>query len=271
MRKKGSLYIILFIMLFLLSACRSTKSGTALVKNNVPLLLQLEQMQAMIPIEGDITAKLRMLAGVDGKSLSSKGSFSVDKGNGMRIGITAMGLFEIARLDISVDEACLINKIGKEYAMLSYSENGLLGQTGLNYNILESVLTNRPFSPDGTHFSDAVKHMDISADSAYITVFTGKTDKISYSFTFKKSTGELVKTEGIYNERVRVKCEYSDFEKLTSRTFPHSIHLVIEGLNNTIGLELELSNVKETAYNFSMSNVSSYKPIEFLRIIELLK
>lgn len=258
-------------MLFLLSACRSTKSGTALVKNNTPLLQQLEQMQAMIPVDGDITAKLRMVAGVDGKSLSSKGSFSVDKGNGMRIGITAMGLFEIARLDISVSEACLINKIGKEYAMLNYSENSLLGQAGLNYNILESVLTNSPFSPDGTPFSDAVKHMDISADSAYITVSTGKRDKMNYSFTFKKSTGELIKTEGVYDNTVRVKCEYSDFEKLISRTFPCSIHLVIEGLDKTIGLELELSNVKETVYNFSMSNVSSYKLIELSRIIELLK
>lgn len=272
MRKESNLYLLLFLLaLFLFSACRSTKSGTDLQSSNADAMLQLMQMQGVKPMDSDISAKLKLEVGIDGNSLSSNGTFNVEQGEGMRIGITAMGLFEIARLDISTKETCFINKMGKEYARLSYSDVDFLGQAGFNYEILESVLMNRPFSPDGAAFTDAMKQMSVFVDSVYIILATGEKNKMNYNFTFRKSTGELVKTEGIYDNRVRVKCEYDNFEKLADRTFPREITLLIDGIDNTIGLKLKLSNIKEVPYDFEMSDVSKYKQMNLSHIFKLLK
>lgn len=271
MIRKNSLYIVLLSVMLFVCGCGTTKRERTSSASNAPMLELLQQMPAMRPLNNDITARIRMAATIDDKALSSKGTFCAEQGKGIRIGITALGLFEVARLDLSVDKALLINKMGKEYAALKYSDYGFLKQAGLNYKILEAVLLNRPFSPDGTDFAKAMSRMNIKSDAQHIVVSTGQINNMCYTFYFNTAGGELVKTEGIYDNRVRVTCRYSDFEKLTSRPFPQNMSLVIDGIGSAVGLELNFSNIKETEYVFGVSDTSKYSPIDFSRIIELVK
>lgn len=272
MPRKSNIHILLILaVLFFLWGCSTAKHDRTSAALSATLIEQLQQMPAMQPLNSDITAKIKMQAGVDGKTLSSKGTLGIEQGEGIRIGITALGLFEVARLDFATDNAVLINKIGKEYAKLKYSDYGFLKQAGLDYNILQSVLMNEPFSPDGKKFAQAVLHMNVSGDENYITVSTGQINNMSYTFYFDIKNGELVKTEGVYNKQVRVICLYRDFEKLTQRSFPTNISLSIEGVGRTIGLELNLTNIKEGDYDFEPADISKYRPIEFSRILEQIK
>lgn len=271
MERKSNIILLLLFIVFALVGCRSAKNIKSVTVNDSSLVEQVQQMQALRPIERDITAKVRIQMGVDGKSLSSGGSFSVEQDKGMRIGITAMGLFEVARLDISPSEAIFVNKIGKEYARLSYADTGFLGRIGLDYNILESVLLNKPFSPDGKDFALSLPRMAVFSDSTRIIVNTEKKNNMRYTFCFNPSTGELVRSEGVYNDEVRVICSYGNFVQLTDRTFPRDINLVVEGIGRTIALDLKLSNIKEDIYTFNMSNVGSYKVIDIARIFEILQ
>lgn len=271
MERKGNIFVLMLFIMFAMVGCRSVKSGKTVVPDNSSLVEQIQQMLSLKPVEWNIAAKVKVQIGTDEKSFVSGGSFGVEQGKGMRIGITAMGLFEVARIDISPDDAMFVNKIGKEYAQLSYADVSFLGEAGLDYNILESVLLNKPFTPDREDFFTSLPRMSVFRDSTYIIVNTGKKNNMQYAFRFNSETGELVNSEGLYNDKIKVMCSYDDFVQLSERTFPRHIKLVVNGLGRTVALDLKLSNIKEHIYRFDKSNVGSYKAIDIAEIFKMLQ
>lgn len=266
-RRKGIKYILLIFVLLLLAGCRSAKRDGAGVAYH-----QLQQMQALKPLPKSLSAKLKLSAEVGVKPLSSGGSLKIQDGHGINIGITALGIFEVAYLQFTPVDAFLVNKVGKEYAVLNYSEVAFLGQAGIDYYMLQNVLMNRPFSPDGSNFVDALPSMGIKRLGDELVVTTPVQNRMQYTFRFSISTGELIETSGMYDNRVKVECKYSDFEKLgeSERSFPTNISVEVNGVGEAMHLNLELSKIKTDDYIFKKGNVSSYKRMELKRLIDSL-
>lgn len=270
-RKDSQIFLYLMLLLLFFTACRSTKSEkSSLSVETRNMLTEVGGMEAVAPVCNNMSAKLRIKAEVGGRSLSSSGSFGVDKEQGMQISISALGLFEIARIEISPMESLLLNKMGKEYVRLDYMSTSVLRQAGLDYDVLKSVLMNEPFSPDGKDFLSALSGMSLSREADNIVVTTPKQKAMQYTFYFNTLTGELRKTTGVYNDRVHLTCNYSDFEKLDGRSFPRNIALEIDGVGAPMMLTLRLSNLKAGKFVFRKSNVDSYDEIDMVDIIESL-
>lgn len=268
-RRDSHIYICLFISLFLLAACRTAKTE----KSNLEIsnmVMEVSNFQATAPVCDNLSAKLKIKAQIGEKSLSSSGTFGVEKEQGIQICINALGLFEVARLEVTPKDALVMNRVGKEYVQLDYTSASVLEQAGLNYNILQSVFLNEPFSPDGKDFIDALPNMSFTREGDDILVKTPEVGLMQYTFRFNAHTGELLATNGVYEKKVRVSCNYSDFEKLEGRSFPRNIILSIDGVGTPLALTLKLSNLKVGRYVFKNSNVASYKKMELSNIIRSL-
>lgn len=259
---------LLFVML-LFAGCRSTKREAA-SPETVRLQTAVQQMQALLPIEGSLSGKLKIEALLGEKSLSVGGTIGIEKGVGLQLSATALGLFEVARLEATPAELFLINKVGKEFASVDYSTSSLLGKTGLTYDLLQSVLLNEPFIPGGDGFYASLTKMTLMHEEGNIVAVTPECDNMRYTFVFDAATGELRSSEGVYNDRVRVTCRYSDFKQLDKRTFPTKIDFEVQGVGTPIRLSLRLSNLKEGGYTFKRSSLSSYKKINVKDIIKAL-
>lgn len=271
-RKKNSLsFLLLLLLLFVVAGCRTTKKiGTGNIKGDITLA-ELSSMPAFLPAPMNISSKLKLTAEVGAKTLSASGTLGIEEDKGVGLGITALGLFEIARIEITPQTALVINKVDNEYASINYSSNSILQQAGLNYDILQAVLLNVPFTTDGSDVLEALTVMDITRVGNDITLVTPQKGTMQYTFLIDAVSGELQKTSGTYNSSVKVNCEYRDFTEIEGRRFPREISLVVDGLDTPLSLKFRLSNIKEGKYKFKNSDTNSMKQMELNAILDAIK
>ena len=262
------LLVALLLMMLLVTGCRSTRNAQGMSQTGslVPLV---QQMQALSSVDdGALSGKLKIEASVGANTFSVGGNIGIERGVGLQLAATALGLFEVARLEATPVDICLVNKVAKEYARADYSPASLLGQAGLRYNTLQAVFLNEPFLPDGKSFLDSLTKLTLYREGGNIVAVTPEYKKIQYTFTFDASTGELRRSEGVYNKSIRVVCDYSDFKQIAERSFPSKIDFEIQGLGQPLKLGLRLSNIKYGNYKFKKNSLSSYRQIT---VDELLK
>lgn len=268
MKRKSEILVVLLMVLLVFSACRSSKKNVFDGKRAADVQ-QVLGMQALKPIDRSISAKLKISLGVDGKSFSSGGTFKAQQSKGMQIGVTAMGIFEVARLEFTPDNMLVINKIGKECATVEYTGVDAVARFGLGYDDLESVLLNSLFMPDGRDFASSVGQMEITVDSSLVTVVTPETSPMRYTFVLDKTTGELVKTVG-NGDGVHVECNYSDFTALDGRTFPRTIELSVNGGTVAFVLDMKLKNIKQGGFIFKKSDTENYRSVSLSQLLDAI-
>lgn len=203
-----------------------------------------------------LSANVRMTATVDGESATAKGKLRLKRGEGAQISATAMGLMEAACFEFLPYAVRFIYKIDKIYADAPYSGVPFLQQTGTGYDILEALLLNAVFSPDGRPVREALTGM-VSVDSGeYITLITSRQYPNVYRFTIEKRTGNLVRCEGDYANGGTLVCRYSDFAALDGVAFPSVIELQFNGEDCVASLLFKMSGLKSSEFKFSPRRVN---------------
>lgn len=268
MKRDRIIYIFFLLLSVALVGCRSTKQVAQRGTTDMADVKELLAMQAFKPIATSLTAKMDVSLVMASKPLDAGGTIKMERGAGVQLGITALGLFELARLEISPFDVQFLNKFNKEYAALSYTDVGFLQQTGLNYKMLEAVFMNELFSYNDASLDRAVYNMQVARSGDEVVLTTPKENGMQYRFFLKTSTGELVKTEGTYNNDVSVVCSYSDFQQLETRSFPRRISIVVTGVDSNLSMDLKLSNIKTDTFGFKKSNVSSYKKMDLSTLLK---
>lgn len=203
-----------------------------------------------------LSANVRMTATVDGESATAKGKLRLKRGEGAQISATAMGLMEAACFEFLPHAVRFIYKIDKIYADAPYSGVPFLQQTGTGYDILEALLINAVFSPDGRPVREALTGMASVDSGEYITLITSRQHSNVYSFTIEKRTGNLVRCEGDYANGGTLVCRYSDFASLDGVAFPSLVELQFNGEDTEASLLLRMSGLKSSEFKFSPRRVN---------------
>lgn len=203
-----------------------------------------------------LSANVRMTAMVDGESATAKGKLRLKRGEGAQISATAMGLMEAACFEFLPYAVRFIYKIDKIYADAPYSGVPFLQQTGTGYDILEALLLNAVFSPDGRPVREALTGMASVDSGEYITLITSRQYPNVYRFTIEKRTGNLVRCEGDYANGGTLVCRYSDFAPLDGVAFPSVIELQFKGEDCVASLLFKMSGLKSSEFKFSPRRVN---------------
>lgn len=273
MRRKGrnNIYAILLCVAFVLAGCSSGKWAVRRSVAEFHSSMLVAGSPSVTAGRDCLSANVRLLVDADGKSLSASGSLRIKSGKGMQVGVTALGLMEVACIEFLPASVRVINKIGREYADVPYADISFLQRTGIDYALLESVFMNRIFSPDGRPFPEALDGMHISAAGDTLTVTTKEHKGLVYKFVYEKSTANLIRSEGKYRNGARVVCSYEGFEELDSVPFPRVISLSFEGAGKNVTLKMKLSNLSSGTFGFSPRKISSgYRKIEGLDLLKSL-
>lgn len=261
---------VLLLFSLLLVGCRAKKS---VVETRVVDMETMEIVTAspsVVSPRTSLSGNLKLYVNVDGKPVSAKGTMRIKEQCGVQIGMTALGLVEIACLEFLPENMRLIYKLGKEYADIPYADVSFLQKTGIDYCMLESVLLNRLFSPDGRPFLQALNDMSIDNEDCYVTITTSETNGIVYKFYIDKATGELVQSEGTHIDGGKVVCRYSDFYIVGGASFPHTIYLTLEGVGSSASLQFVLDRVSMGNFDFTPRRVSSYGKLNIEQILKSL-
>ena len=257
----------MLLLLFVANGCVSSKKGNAAASN-----ITLKELKTMPVVSSNLaclSSKMKLSANINGKEFSANGSIKIKRGEGMLVSINALGgLIEVARVEISPERMLLIYRLGRQYAEVRYSDVEALSRLGISYPMLEAILLNELFTPDGKSLEKSLSKMNIKVANGEIIVSTAREKGMQYTFHIEQSSGCLQLTEGNYDNRISVDCNYSDFSETDVRPFPRRIRLSVANS----ALDIKLNNLKTE--NFKMNGtaeLSSYKKVDISTLLGGIK
>lgn len=269
-RRGDKILSLIFILLFLASC--STKRKAVITPVDAERMEFVFRSPAAVENAGCLFGNVKFTADIDGSSISTRGTLRIKANEGIQIGLTALGLVEVACLEFLPDSARLIYKLGKEYADVSYNQISFMQEIGIDYEVLEAVLLNRIFFVGDTKRLLPFEKMKYSEDENCIIAETTKIKGVVYKFFVDKSTGNLLRSEGIHDSGGKVVCRYADFALLGNRPFPRIIELNLMGTDTEIMLQFNLLRVNNATFDFVPRTIpSSYGKTEMTELIESLE
>ena len=263
----------LIYLLFILAmvACSTKKTAVRMSAEDVANAGFVAASPAFVVERKDLVGNVRISAGIGEKEFSASGTVRIKKGEGIQIGITPLGLVEVASLELFPSTMRFINKIGKEYVEQTYSSIPYLYESGVDYNLLESVLMNHLFLPVDSAGIPLNSKISYSNDDSYVVATAVDDNGITYMFTLEKSTANLVKTEGYHASGVKVVCSYSDFKELDGVMFPNTVNMHLEGTGTVMTLVFKFSGLKTKSLTLTPRKISSsYDRIDIGEMIKSL-
>ena len=268
---KNKILLAILLLSFLAVGCKTKESAVESRSIDMESMALVSASPSVVVPRKSLSGNLKLTADIDGKPITAKGTMRIKEDCGVQIGVTALGLLEIASMEFLPDNMRLIYKLGKEYADVSYADVSFLQKTGIDYKLLESVLMNRAFSPDGRSFIETMRDMEFASEGNCVTATTEESNGIVYKFHIDKLSGELVQSEGWYVGGGKVVCRYSDFYTVDGISFPHTISLSLEGVGSSASLQFELSRVSFGNITFTPRQVSSsYKKMNVDKLLKTL-
>ncbi len=255
------------LFLFVAGGCASSKKGSA-VANNVTVK-ELKSLPVVKNSIAHLSSKVKLSANIGGKEFSANGSIKIKRGKGLLISINALGgLIEVARVEMTPEKMLLIYRLGREYAEVRYSDVEALDNLGLNYSMLESILLNELFTPDGTSVEKYLSKMNATVANGEIILSAEGKQGMRYSFRIEQSSGCLQLTQGNYDDKINVNCNYSDFSETEIRPLPRQIGFSVANS----ALNLKLSNIKTDDFKFNgTTELSSYKKVDISTLLKGVK
>lgn len=266
---KGCGFIsVLLLLLLLLSGCCSSRQMATVPVREATVKSVSAVPSANRPVE-NFSCSMKMSASINDRTATARGKLRVKSGEGIQLSATAMGLMEAACFEFLPRVVRFIYKIDKIYAEAPYGGVPFLYNTGTDYRILESVILNRMFSPDGRPFRTALADMEIAQEGDYITVTTSRASHVVYKFYIDRSNGNLVRSEGDYANGGNVVCIYSDFVDFDGKPFPQAAEISFSGDGISAALALKMSSLRNGEFSFSPRRVSkAYERISLEAILE---
>lgn len=261
MSKRMFLPVILGTLLVLLAGCRTTKPAagvtvnTAHGKESARVVRTFEENR---PHFSSLTAKLKLTLESGGKSLSGNGTLKWKKDSVLQLSVSAMGLFEVARIEFMPTQAWVINRIDKTCAMVPYSQFKMLKEVGIDFAALQALFLNRLFAPGQDEASDDSFTVEKEGGSTYLAAPPYNQTTCRF---FLDEKGCLAKTLMDYATQYKLQWLYTDFSSLSGKPFPNVMQLTGSGENKSIRLTLSLSNLKTQDFDWSLTRCS-YKRVE---------
>ena len=256
----------MLLLLMGVGGCASKKSSASA---GSVTMKELKSMQAVSSSFSHLSSKVKLTANIGGKEFSANGNVKIKRGEGMLISINALGgLIEVARAELTPEKMLLIYRLGREYAEVSYSDIEALERLGIDYSMVEAIMLNEVFAPDGKPVEKYLSKMDVAVANGEILLTTEREKGMQYTFHVEQSSGSLQLTRGNYDNKLSVDCNYSDFSTVGARLFPRQIRFSVANYK----LDFKLSSPKADSFKLNgTTDLSSYKKVEVSTLLKGIK
>lgn len=202
MKKLG--YILPIIMaVLLLGGCRSSalkKQKGQEEKEDVKLVHTLLEA----PPVNELTASLSL--NLEGTKVS--GQLRMRRGRSIQISASMLGLVEVARIEFLPEMVVVMDRFHNLYSVCHYADIPYRNELGLDFEVVQSFLWNRIFSPGSANAMDAATRLRVDRKDEQGAVYI-KDIECGYEFITdgKARLDALTKTGSGFRFRI----DFSDF------------------------------------------------------------
>lgn len=203
-----------------------------------------------------LSSNIKLTFRADGEKVSFKGKLRIRKDCGIQISIAPMGLAEAVCLEFLPGKMRFINKMEKTFTEIPYNEAAIIGLSGINYGILESIFLNRVFLADGSPAYTRTEEFTQENSKSRYRLTTGKGTQMLYKFIIDKANGYMTSCNGSSHTGENITCDYSDFKDFDGIQFPNMMCISFKG-EITLNLDFEHSKLSEKEFKFSSRKLNS--------------
>ncbi len=263
---KSSLSLSLSLSL-LLMGCKSSKtltttSGTATLRHGQEITY-LRNISDNFQYARNITSKIKFVAEKNGAEVSLSGSLKMRRDNVIQIQLTAFGLMEVARIELTPDYLMLIDRYHKKYVKMDYGKLDFLSTNGMNFYSLQALFWNELFCPGQSSITeDKLSLFSVIPTSDKLVVSlkddakpkTALMKAITFSWLANPSNSSLTSAIVRYSDSVvstsQIQWQYENFKTFSRKLFP---------LKNIITIATSDMNIKATMTLINPTNDSDWE------------
>lgn len=223
-----------------------------------------------------ITSKIKFKIDLGDKDISLGGKLYMKRDDVIRIQLTALGLFEAGRLELTKDYVLVVDRMNKQYIKVDYSNADFLRQSGLNFYSLQALFWNELFLPSHTARVSATDAKNFTIDTSQFgaLVLSHENGNLHYNWTASSNDYLINKFSGKYSAsgaNVGVYWTYSDFKLFASKMFPTTNNVKITTPKKTVTMDIELNSPNNDSDWETRTNVSNkYKQVSLDDIMKKL-
>lgn len=264
LRKKAILALAIVTSLF-------TSCGT--LRNIGKDSQQNEKLQALIqPQKGitDLTAKAAITVDYDQEKYSFKGRLRMRRNEVVQLGITALGVVEVALIEFTPDAAYILDRVNKRYTKLEYS-TGLLNTVGVNFSTIQALFWNRIFIPGKDETKLKPENFKVSPNKSQKCIVPNWQGLLKCYFYTDEEYEKLQQTELAFNNNTMT-WHYDMFTSAESGVYPTVFDISVSSEDDSAAVHIALSNVNLTDKTWSAgTNLERYKHVEIQSLLSILK
>ena len=227
---------VLLAAVLLLGSCRSSsglKKQKEQQEQNVKLM---HELMAAPPVT-EMTASLSL--NINGTKVS--GQLRMRYGRSIQISASVLGLMEVARVEFLPEMVVVMDKMHNLYSVCHYADIPYRNELGLEFNVVQSLLWNRIFSPGSEDSESAVIQLQVLEPDNEGNV---RIKEKQYGYTFvtdgRDKLNAVTKTAAGYGFNM----DYSDFTEVSGKwAYPHALSFEISDSESKNNVSVKLSSV----------------------------
>ena len=237
-----------------LTSCKSTKPTTPpdnpVVSTSTVFVADkyLTMVTSNNTSQANLTAKVKVVVDVDGKSNSTSGSLKMKKNDVIQISLVdpLLGVMELGRMEFTKTRVLIIDRVNKQYVDLPYSEVSFLKRANIDFNTLQSLFWHEVFEPGKSSTKASDFQFKDNGDNIDIMFVD---NMLTYTFATKKQQGQLRETVITNNSdhNYRFSFNYDNFTTFYSKPFPREMKMAFTASSQTTSLSLTLSSLKNSS------------------------
>lgn len=198
--------------------------------------------------QSNLTAKVKVVVDVNGKSTSTSGSLKMKKNDVIQISLVdpLLGVMELGRMEFTKTRVLIIDRVNKQYVDLPYSDVSFLKKANIDFNTLQSLFWHEVFEPGKSSTKATDFQFKENGDNIDIMFVD---HMLTYKFATKKQQGQLRETVITNNtdKNYRFAFNYDNFITFYSKPFPREMTMAFTASSQTTSLSLTLSSLKNSS------------------------
>lgn len=226
----------ILIAALLLDGCRSSKV-TRKEKAQQEQSIKLMQELISTPPVTELTASLSL--NINGTKVS--GQLRMRYGRSIQISASVLGLMEVARVEFLPDMVVVMDKMHNLYSVCHYADIPYRNELGLEFNVVQSLLWNRIFSPGSEDPNRAMAQLQVLEPDNEGSV---RIKESQYGYTFVTDGRDKLQAVKKAAAGYGFDMNYSDFTEVSGKwRYPYALQVEISDSESKNNISVKLSSV----------------------------
>ena len=237
-----------------LSSCKSSKPvvnpNSPIVSTNTTFVADkyMSMVASNNSTQANLTAKVKVVVDVDGKSVSTSGSLKMKKDDVIQLSLVdpLLGVMELGRMEFTKTRVLIVDRVNKQYVDVPYSDVSFLTKANIDFYTLQSLFWHEVFEPGKKTAKASDFQYQDSGDNINIT-FVDK--MVTYKFETQKKQGQLNHTLITNNtdQTYRFAFSYDKFTSFYNKPFPREMRMSFTTADQKTSLSMSLSSLKNAS------------------------